>query len=698
MAAGRSLPPPSPASAAAEHAHKATPPGMSLLQSVWETQRGAPQPSTVPTPLPQPTAAAQLDSSALSMRSAAAASASPELRLVADTFMPLGNRSSQASTAWDSHDVSESGMQSPISSRLSTPASPTASHATAGTLSIDAAIDPWPRPPSTKPQQGTLAPAEASAPETPLSAMASPSVPPHQPALQVPQPPLPGNSPAVASTGLGLFPSLLQQPLGSSSMGSIWDRPGGSLLSGADWSGNGPLWGADLAVAPAAPDPWAPLPQTQSSVDSTAPALPDTLFADPWAGQHRPDVNPWSLGGSALLSELPEAPTSSGQADIADAAWRMSQLNPSALEFTAPTASSATEPAAVQQQRQSIQPPIQASLQAGSSHGEASLLAEPSQGCGSIWAAPGGGLGPPAAGAAASLGDGSWDSASQAFRSNAAAAAPPVNLSWDDGVAQQFPDAPGFLDSLMQQVLPEDELSRGPPLSPRQPSPSLLHLQSSLYMQQQLQYHHHQQQQQQQPAMLGGFGQDPSTAGRLLGAANLQLGSLFTLPPLSQQPQAHPSDWSFMGTAQAQQQWQQQAMVPQNHAFSMGNASPLQQGVAAAQLPSASISRAARGSSGSGMPHVAAGSQPQGSVFFRRAPASGPPPGYGQQGGTADSGFAAPASRPSDVVHAFAQVVFNFFSLSKITICGLGQDRTTRQLLSVVFGCGGICRCVTFTS
>jgi hypothetical protein len=565
---------------------------------------------------------------ALSASAAAAAGAAPELKLLAEALMP-GNRSSQASTAWGSQDVSDCGPQSPISSRLSTPGSPTTSHNTARSVSGDAAADPWPKSSLAKALPQPPLPTELVALSSPLSTVSSPAR-----AADKRGPPVPSNlSPSVAQPGYGLF-SGLEAPLGSGT-GSIWESPVVSLAV-AEWPCGGVSFGGDEAPAASAALPASTLstaqPAEAAAGDSAAPALPDSLFSDPWPGMDRPEINPWSLGASSLLSEAPAAPASTGIAgDIAAAAWRMSMLNPSASEFNAPAAATVAAPAAALQPRHSG--PDALHLQSSKPAPEPGLLGE-ARGSGSIWAAPPG-FGVPAA--ASSGVSGSWGSTGHALWSGGGTAVSQTAslAGWDDGSSQPFADAPGFLDSLMQQVLPEDEVHRGSAMhhqqQEQQPS-AFLYLQGNPDAQ---------LQQPRQPGFAGAFGRDASAAARLpvSGSTGLQLGSLFTLPPLSQ-PWALGAGDAF-AAAQAQHQGMQ-GLAPGPAAFLPGGG--FQQQALAPTLPGPGMSRAARGG----------GPQPlDGPAARPLLPAM---PGQGSHLLSADKGFAVHAVRPSDVVHAFAQV------------------------------------------
>ncbi len=581
-AAARGLPPPSPISAAPEAAHSVQD-AASAAPAAWGGHRPHPRKpaeETAAASAPQPLPAA------------------PPPELSAEFAAPP-SRGSQPSTAWDSREVSESGLHSPASSRLSAPASPTASHATVRTLSSDAAAaaDPWTRLAASRP-----APEDPPGPtfDEARGRQASPA-PPASPAPAQ----LPGNlSPAVTPGEAGLFTP--QEPLPT---GALWD---GVASPSPAQAAAGPtqatsLWGAASAVAgtsPATPpvqELWAQQQQQSlaQEASSAGPALPDSLFGDPWANLNVPGGgNPWSLRG-----DLGFAPGPVNGIDIASAAARVSQLNPSAGVFNAQ--GSGLSPAAFP--AQAPQPLPHATQVHGVQHGLGAQLpaaspAAPGAG-GSIWGAPG-----MSAAAASATG---WSSGFSALREQA-----PLPQGGDAGVwgaSPPFNDAPAFLSSLMQQVLPEED--------------ALLPGGLDLLMQGSFR-----QQQQQVPP---GF----------------QLGNLFSMPVPSAAPQPDP-----------RQLWQQQAAVGQLY----GQHPSLAAAYAAASVPPALGARFgdpvallqtrdfqvphAQQTASLPVPSVRYGAAPEG----RQLPMRSPPPGM--QGFRQLSPEKGPSQRPSEVVHAFAQV------------------------------------------
>lgn len=604
----RGLPPPAQAPAAAEPAQDSPAAwGGSLrppARSSADDTAGTLQP---PPPLPLP--AAPL----------------PELGV----DFPVPSRSSQPSTGWGSREVSESGLQSPASSRLSAPGSPTASHATVRTLSSDVVIEAWARPSAAKQPQ----PPPAAGGDAPMQmSLADAQSPPAQggvaPGSHVSVSPaqLPGNlSPLfVSAAPVAFTPPMPPPPAGS----TAWDsKPVGFQ---ADWSaGASPVqrqppaahsqaasvWGASPAVgtspaAAAAPDLWMQQQQTaMTAKQSAGAALPDSLFGDSWASLNvPPGANLWSLQGSAgsePVSAAAAAPPGLRD-EIASAAARVSQLNPSAGVFNAPKSalSQAAFPA------QAPEPPAHATQVHGVQQGSGLQDVLGSGGGSSIWGAP--------SVAAPTTNGSGWSSNFQTVMDlgGSRAAAMVDSATW--GASPPFNDAPAFLSSLMQQVLPEEDA-----LLPGVAGPSL----HSSFLQQ----HHQQPLQQQQMTELGPAG-----------SVGFQLGSLFTLPLVSSSMHAQQLD--------QRQVWQQQQMggsiyaqPPPPGAISATPAfhpSPTQSVAVAAGLSGTAVRQ---GSTAEGLAR-----QPP---LMRGPPPPGLQAGYGQA--STDKG---PAQRPSDVVHAFAQV------------------------------------------
>ncbi|BDA48480.1 hypothetical protein COCOBI_12-1590 [Coccomyxa sp. Obi] len=604
----RGLPPPSPSPVPAEAAQE--PPA---APAAWGVQRQQQQPRTTtneasaaPQPLPN----------------------APPPELSAEFLAP--SRGSQPSTAWDSREVSESGLHSPASSRLSAPASPTASHATVRTLSSDAAADSWTRL-GARPAPGDT----PTGPDTPVApAGASPAQ-------------LPGNlSPAMAPAPGGLFTSSQATP-----SGALWEGgPSASMASSAP--GQPPpasaqlasLWGpaSDSPVGPVAEDVWshkqsaqqgsgAEQSLAQERSGNAGPALPDSLFGDPWAGLNRPGGgNPWSLHGDLGSPEATPAAPAAVRKDIASAAAHVSQLNPSAGVFNAQGAAAASH---VAFPAQAPQPAPHATQVQGVQHG----LDRASSGMGgSIWGAPG------MSGAAAS-GSG-WSSGFQALSSQGSNGGAPSHGDgsvW--GASPPFNDAPAFLSSLMQQVLPEEDA-----LLPGAIDPVLLHhtIRQQQQQQQQQQQHHMQQQLQMQQQLMAS-------------SAEFQLGNLFNLPMLSGAAQAQRHDPRSL--------WQQQAVGQLfGQQINMGTSLPypVVSGAAAAMSLFGGVSAPqARGfHAPSARPMTEPVSMPTPAARYgagmdgpgvRQLPQRGVPPGM--QGFGQPSPDKGPQKRPSDVVHAFAQ-------------------------------------------
>lgn len=594
----RGLPPPSPSPVPTETAHE--PPSAPATWGGVQRQqqpRGPPanEASVAPQPLPN----------------------APPPELSAEFLAP--SRGSQPSTAWDSREVSESGLHSPASSRLSAPASPTASHATVRTLSSDAAADSWARL-GARPAPGDT----PTGPDTPVApAGASPAQ-------------LPGNlSPAMAPAPGGLF-----TPPQAAPSSALWEggppvsmalaAPGQHSPAAAQIAS---LWGP-ASNSPAgwpAEDAWshkqsvqqgsgAEQSSAQERSGSAGPALPDSLFGDPWAGLTRPGGgNPWSLHGVLGSPAAPPSAAAAVRKDVTSAAKHVSQLNPSAGVFNAQGSAAASH---VAFPAQAPQPAPHATQVQGVQHG----LDRASSGMGgSIWGAPG------MSGAVAS-GSG-WSSGFQALSSQGTNGGAPSHGDgsvW--GASPPFNDAPAFLSSLMQQVLPEEDA-----LLPGAIDPVLLH---HTIRQQQL------QQQQQQQLMAS--------------SAEFQLGSLFNLPMLSGAAQAQRQD--------AQNLWQQQAVGQLfGQQINMGTSLPypVVSGAAAAMSQFGGVSAPqARGfHAPAARPMTEPVSMPVPAARYaagvegpgvRQLPQRGVPPGM--QGFSQPSPDKGPQKRPSDVVHAFAQV------------------------------------------
>ena len=596
--AARGLPPPSPSPAAAEAAHE-PPPAPAAWGTQWPQQprASASEPSVAPQPLPN----------------------APPPELSAEFLAP--SRGSQPSTAWDSREVSESGLHSPASSRLSAPASPTTSHATVRTLSSDAAADSWAR-------LGAR-PAPGDTPtETPVAAAgASPAQ-------------LPGNlSPAMAPAPGGLFTPPQAAPSaapwhGGPPVSMAFSEPGQPTPASAQLAS---LWGpaSDSPVGPAAEDVWshrqivqqgagAEQSPAQERSGNAGPALPDSLFGDTWAGLNRPGgVNPWSLHGDLGVPEAAPVAAAAVQKDIASAAAQVSQLNPSAGVFNAQGSAAAPQ---VAFPAQAPQPAPHATQVLGVRHG----LDQASSGMGgSIWGAPG-----MSGGVASGSG---WSSGFQAFNSQGSnGGAPSLGDGSVWGASPPFNDAPAFLSSLMQQVLPEEDA-----LLPGAIDPVLLH-------------HTIRQQQQQQQQQLQMQQQ------LMASSAEFQLGSLFNLPMLSGTTQAQRQDPQSLWHQQAVgqlfgQQINMGASLPYPAASGAAAAMPQFGAVSAPQARGFHAPQARPMTDPVSMPAPAAryGAGVEG-AGARQLPQRGLPPGM--QGFGQPSPDKGPQKRPSDVVHAFAQV------------------------------------------
>ena len=389
----------------------------------------------------------------------------------------------------------------------------------------------------------------------------------------------------------------------------LWSDLSKDPWADAALGGAADVWNLDSAPSLAVATSAAPLERRSAVLEAAAPNL----------AEQRGSVG--SSGWSDAASE------------IAAAATRVSQLNPAASVYTASGAGLAGTPPAAAQHRPAAQrqgtPPAAAA------------------GGGSIW-----GLHSSALAAGWGGGDAGADPLAPILASSLPADA--NGPGWDSsqmGASPPFNDAPGFLSSLMHQVLLDEE--DPPAATSAQPPPQ--HGSGERHAP-----WHQQQQQQRQGTPPAGA----QHAGRP-GAFGLGGGGLFSLGPAEaavQLPGLHPH---AAPTGPHQSAAFQAAALAANAAAARAPPPPPPASTPGGVLPSAGIALAARGGLfGEGTP-MAPGpahmqqhqhQQQQQALHRGGTPHDGGAHAFHHQQQQAARGGGGPSGRPSDLVHAFAQV------------------------------------------